>query len=76
MNRRKNGTVQIEEPDNTSNEEKEQRKKSFEKIFDTNAWGKSKSGPGSLISATDRIRKVLNSVIDELKHHLKKDKIR
>ena len=76
MNRRKNGTVKIEEPDKTSNEEKEQRKKSFEKIFDTNAWGKSKSGPGSLISATDRIRKALNSVIDKLKQHLKRDKIR
>ena len=66
-----------ENVENTSNEEDDQHRiKSFEKIFDTNAWGQSKSGPGSLIPATGRIRNVLDSVIEETKKYLKKDKIR
>ena len=40
------------------------RKESFQKIFDNNVWGsESKSGPGSLLSATVNIRNALNSVI-------------
>ena len=65
-----------ESADSSSNEEGDHRMKSFKKIFDTNAWGQSKSGPGSLISATERIRAVLNAVIEETKKYLKKDKIR
>ena len=53
-------------------EDDEHRIKSFEKIFDTNAWGQSKSGPGSLIPVTGRIRNVLKSVIEETKKYLKK----
>lgn len=66
-----------ENVENASNEEDDKHRiKSFEKIFDTNAWGQSKSGPGSLIPATGRIRNVLDSVIEETKKYLKKDKIR
>ena len=62
-----------ESPESSSNEEGDHRMKSFKKIFDTNAWGQSKSGPGSLISATERIRAVLNAVIGETKKYLKQD---
>ena len=66
-----------ENVENASNEEDDKHRiKSFEKIFDTNAWGQSKRGPGSLIPATGRIRNVLDSVIEETKKYLKKDKIR
>ena len=70
-------TQKSENVENASNEEDDKHRiKSFEKIFDTNAWGQSKSGPGSLIPATGRIRNVLDSVIEETKKYLKKDKIR
>ena len=66
-----------EDAEKASNEEDDaHRVKSFEKIFDTNAWGQSKSGPGSLIPATGRIRNVLDSVIEETKKYLNKDKIK
>ena len=53
------------------------RKESFQKIFDNNVWGsESKSGPGSLLSATVNIRNTLHSVIDKVKLHLNKEKIR
>ena len=66
-----------EDAERASNEEDDaHRVKSFEKIFETNAWGQSKSGPGSLIPATGRIRNVLDSVIEETKKYLNKDKIR
>ena len=66
-----------EDAEKARNEEDDaHRVKSFEKIFDTNAWGQSKSGPGSLIPATGRIRNVLDSVIEETKKYLNKDKIR
>ena len=66
-----------EDAEKASNEEDDaHRVKSFEKIFETNAWGQSKSGPGSLIPATGRIRNVLDSVIEETKKYLNKDKIR
>ena len=70
-------TQKSENVEKGSNEEDDKHRiKSFEKIFDTNAWGESKSGPGSLIPATERIRNVLDSVIKETKKYLKKDKIR
>ena len=71
-------TQKSENVEKGSNEEDDKHRiKSFEKIFDTNAWGQeSKSGPGSLIPATGRIRNVLDSVIEETKKYLKKDKIR
>ena len=70
-------TQKSENVEKGSNEEDDKHRiKSFEKIFDTNAWGESKSGPGSLIPATGRIRNVLDSVIEETKKYLKKDKIR
>ena len=66
-----------EDAEKASNEEDDaHRVKSFEKIFETNAWGQSKSGPGSLIPETGRIRNVLDSVIEETKKYLNKDKIR
>lgn len=49
------------------------RKHSFVKIYAKNAWGKkTKSGPGSLLSSTVRIRKILDLVVEKLKIHLKK----
>ena len=60
----------------TQSEDNEHRKESFKKIFKTNAWGKSKSGPGSFLSATKRIRAILDSVIEQLKTYLNKDKLR
>lgn len=58
-------------------ESSEHRKASFGKIFAEGAWGsKSKSGPGSLLSATIRIRKMLDQVVDKLKIHLNKEVIR
>ena len=58
-------------------ESSEHRKASFGKIFAKGAWGsKSKSGPGSLLSATIRIRKMLDQVVDKLKIHLNKEVIR
>ena len=57
-------------------EEKEYRRNRFNRIFNQNEWGESKSGHGSLQSSTKRIKAVLGSVIDEIKKHLKKDQIR
>ena len=58
-------------------ESSEHRKASFGKIFAKGEWGsKSKSGPGSLLSATIRIREMLGQVVDKLKIHLNKEVIR
>ena len=66
-----------EDTDLTESETSQHRKESFERIFDTGEWGsQSKSGPGSLLSATIRIRKMLNLVVDKLKIHLNKEEIR
>ena len=58
-------------------EDNDHRKKSFEQIFDTNAWGMgSKSGPGSYLNVTSNMRKSLAKVVDSIKLHLGKKKIR
>ena len=58
-------------------EDNHHRKKSFEKIFETNAWDKqSKSGPGSYLNATGNMRQSLAKVVDTIKLRLGKNKIR
>ena len=58
-------------------ETSEHRKNSFGKIFEKGSWGsKSKSGPGSLLSSTVRMREILGKVVERIKIHLKKEKIR
>ena len=53
------------------------RKHSFGKIYAKNAWGKkTRSGPGSLLSSTVRIRQILDLVVEKLKIHLHKATIR
>jgi hypothetical protein len=53
------------------------RKHSFGKIYAKNVWGKkTKSGPGSLLSSTVRIRQILDLVLEKLKIHLNKATIR
>ena len=53
------------------------RKDSFGKIYSKNSWGsETKSGPGSLMSSTVRIRQILDLVVEKLKIHLNKDTIR
>ena len=58
-------------------EDSEHRKKSFAEIWDQNVWGSSsKSGPGSLLRNTGRIREALGFVIDHLKIALNKTSIK
>ena len=53
------------------------RQESFDRIYETNEWGnESKSGPGSFLNATIQMRKAFGSVIDHLKSHLHKKRIR
>jgi len=57
-------------------ESPQNRKESFAKIWSDNVWGKqSKSGPGSLLSTTVNIRKVLKSVIAKIKAVLHKKSV-
>ena len=53
------------------------RQQSFDRIYDTNEWGEeSKSGPGSFLNATIQMREALGNVLDHLKSHLHKNRIR
>eukprot|EP00092_Neocalanus_flemingeri_P008003 GFUD01008635.1.p1 GENE.GFUD01008635.1~~GFUD01008635.1.p1 ORF type:complete len:329 (+),score=89.43 GFUD01008635.1:265-1251(+) len=68
--------VKVEEKSYKS-ESSGHRKDSFVEIYAKNAWGKeSKSGPGSLLPSTIRIRNILDLLVEKLKTHLNKDKIR
>ena len=57
-------------------ENDQHRKQSFERIYDTNGWGRSKSGPGSFLNSTINMRLALGNVVDRIKVHLQKNKIR
>ena len=62
---------------NTDEETSEHRRKSFAKIYEEGEWGsQSKSGPGSLLEATVRMREILGEVVDKIKDHLSSQKIR
>jgi len=57
--------------ENDSEETSEHRRKSFAKIYADGEWGsESKSGPGSLLGATVRMREILGVVVDKIKDHL------
>jgi len=61
---------------NTDEETSEHRRNSFAKIYEEGEWGsQSKSGPGSLLEATVRMRKILGEVVDKIKDHLSAQKI-
>ena len=63
--------------DLVTGEEDEHRKKSFAQIWEQNSWGsESKSGPGSILKNTGRIREILGIVIDQLKKALNKTSIK
>lgn len=62
----------------------EPRAASFEKIYEDHEWGGGEtingtqfggSGPGSLMSSTEEVRKTLDAVIDRVKSELGKDRI-
>ena len=57
-------------------ENDQHRKQSFERIYDNNGWGRSKSGPGSFLNSTINMRLALGNVVDRIKVHLQKNKIR
>ena len=58
-------------------ENSKHRKKSFEEIWEHNSWGReAKSGPGSLLKNTVRMRKTLGIVVEKLKIALGKNSIK
>lgn len=63
-------------PQKTASESDLHRKESFAKIWDGNSWGKeAKSGPGSLLENTLKMRKVLGLMIERIKKALNKDSV-
>eukprot|EP00091_Calanus_sinicus_P015396 TRINITY_DN33598_c0_g1_i1.p1 TRINITY_DN33598_c0_g1~~TRINITY_DN33598_c0_g1_i1.p1 ORF type:complete len:166 (+),score=37.66 TRINITY_DN33598_c0_g1_i1:47-499(+) len=56
-------------------EPSDHRKESFAKVYDENAWGTVKSGPGSMLIHAKQIIKVLNSLVEKMKKDLGKEQI-
>ena len=69
--------IQQEETMEEIEETAEHRKESFAKVYAESQWGSVvKSGPGSLMSQSVRMREILGIVVDKLKEQMKVHQIR